>query len=248
MKKRYQLILLNVLAFGLLGALLRFWLLHSGYDDRKLLVPFHPASVLCWLVTLCAVAVLVYLTIRIHPLNRYARVFPASIPAAVGCLLAAVGIGVRCAGLLRTSCDFLGYGAFGTGMLSIAALCWCAYCRFRGKCPGCYPMGIVTIYFMLLLIHLYRTWLTKSQPEEYIFSLALHVLLMLTSYHRASLDGGGKNLRLYLRYAMVTLFFACTALPGSQERFFTVTIALYLAAELFCLRLPAGKKPQKEGT
>ncbi len=242
MKKRRYLTFWTALAFGSLGALLRLWLLHAGYDQRGLLVAWHPAALLCWITAAVAAGFLLYLTARVRPMGKYSKTFPASPIAAGGCAVAAVGIAIHAISALRAASGFVSYACFAAGIAGGAAMGYAAYCRFLGKRPGCYPAGIVTVYFMLLLVSRYRGWMAQSQPQEYVFSLLLHVCLMLSFFHRAELDGNGVHFRAYLRYTLASFLFGCISLPGSGDWLFILPMLLYLAAELISFRLPKRKK------
>ncbi len=246
MKKRYELTVLATLAMGVLAALLRFLLLSVGYDERHLLIPHHPASILCWLVTAVAVGLILFLTARTQPMAQYGKTFPPSIFPMLGGCFAMAGMIIRAISEYRATSGILAFACLLSGILSALALLFAAYRRFTGKRPSCYCMAAVAIYCMLLLVSGYRNWMAQSQPEEYLLALLFHICLMLSSFHRAVLDNGGKDLRTYLRYALLALFFGIGALPGNRNWLYTASLVLYLAAELIFLRLPKRKKAVRQ--
>lgn len=246
MKKRYQLTVLATLAMGVLAALLRFLLLTVGYDERHLLVSNHPASILCWLVTAAAVVLIFFLTARTNPITHYGKTFPPSIFPMLGGCFAMAGMIIRAVSEFRATSGILAYACLFSGILGALALLYASYCRFTGKRPSCYCMAAASIFFMLLLVSGYRSWMAQSQPEEYLLALLFHICLMLSTFHRAVLDNGGKGLRTYLRYALLALFFGIGALPGNRNWLYTASLVLYLAAELIFLRLPMRKKAVRQ--
>lgn len=246
MKKRYELTILATLAMGVLAALLRFLLLSFGYDERHLLIPHHPASILCWLVTAAAVGLILFLTARTNPMTQYGKTFPPSIYPMIGGCFAMAGMIIRAISEFRATSGILAFACLLSGILGALALLFASYCRFTGKRPSCYCMAAAAIYFMLLLVSGYRSWMAQSQPEEYLLALLFHICLMLSSFHRAVLDNGGKGLRKYLRYALLALFFGIGALPGNRNWLYTASLVLYLAAELIFLQLPKRKKALRQ--
>ena len=104
---------------GILGLLLEVWLLYFSRDDRGLIIPHHPASLLLWVLTLGVIAALFLLTRKVHPRVRsYVRTFPASRMGFAGAVAAAAGIVALVLPELLSSpdtltliCDILGLAA-----------------------------------------------------------------------------------------------------------------------------------------
>lgn len=246
MKKRYQLTVLATLAMGILAALLRYFLLGFGYDERHLLISHHPAAILCWLVTAAAVVLIFFLTARVQPMTQYGKVFPSSLYVMFGGCFAMAGMIIRAIAEFRATSGILAYACLLSGILGALALLFAAYCRFAGKRPSCYCMAAAAIYFMLLLVSGYRSWMAQSQPEEYLLALLFHICLMLSTFHRAVLDNGGKDMRTYLRFTLLAFFFGLGALPGNRNWLYTASLVLYLTVELISLRLPRRKKAVRQ--
>ena len=137
------------LCAGLLGLALRIWYLTTGADKAGLYRVGHPANVLTYLLV---AAVVLELFIGLRPLKRtpnYERMFPRSIPAALGSFIAAAGIlfsalqdrTVQSNPLLSVACLL-------SGLLAVGALLLAGLCRYRGRRPNHVFHGVVTVYLL----------------------------------------------------------------------------------------------------
>ena len=77
------------LGAGILGFGLRLWLLFTGTDQAGLMVMTHPAIPLLFILIAAAMAVFVFGIKSLPEAPEYDKLLPASIPACVGCCIAA---------------------------------------------------------------------------------------------------------------------------------------------------------------
>ena len=218
-----------VLAAGLFGAALR-WLLYALTTDAKNLIPLgNPLEILLWVVT-AAVAVLICL--RIIPLrnaendpDRFCR----NLPAALGSLAAALGIGVTAlqgqtnvTGTLSLVWTVLGFSA-------AAALAVVSYCRFRGREPFFGMHTLACIFFAMHLVISYRGWSSNPQLMDYVFSLFASLGMMLFAFYHSCLEAGMAKLRLLPLAGLLTAYCCLVALSGSSN------FLLYLGGALWSL-------------
>ena len=218
-----------VLAAGLFGAALR-WLLYALTTDSKNLIPLgNPLEILLWIVT-AAVAVLVCL--RIIPLRNaenHPDRFCRSLPAALGSLAAALGIGVttlqgqaNVTGTLSLVWTVLGFSA-------AAALAVVSYCRFRGREPFFGMHTLVCIFFAIHLVISYRGWSSNPQLMDYVFSLFASLGMMLFAFYHSCLEAGMAKLRLLPLAGLLTAYCCLVALSGTNN------FLLYLGGALWSL-------------
>ena len=91
---------------GLLGLVLRRWLVGADADGRGLVASGHPAEALIWLLTACIVIGLVLGTRNLIKGPKYSFNYPASVPGAIGAGLGAVAIFLQAVSALAGG-DFL---------------------------------------------------------------------------------------------------------------------------------------------
>lgn len=242
MKKNYKTMLLLTPILGTVGMLLRFWLLSTGYDEKGLLIAFHPASVCCWLLTFVMLGCMFLLTAGVKGMASHDRIFPASVPAAVFTALGAAGIGVNAISYWTIASNLLSRACCLLGIAAALCMAFAAFCRYRGKQPGFLPMTAVTVYFMLLLVCRYRIWMAEPQLDAYCFELLFTAGMMLTCFYHAALDDGAGNLGHFIRFGLATVFFAFLAIPGNENWFFIGSTGAFVLVELFTVRLPKRKR------
>ena len=221
-----------VLAAGVIGIALRFWLLSTGIDDKGLLVTGHPAGILLWLLTAITAVLVILGCLPLAEANKYAFNFPPSLVGAVGDGLLALGILVSSILSLMNASDPLSTITAIAGFLSVIPLAFCAFCRFKGIKPALLFHGFVCIFWVLQLICLYRVWSPEPQLQHYIFQLFANVFMMLSLYQRTAFDVGFGNRRAHAITHLATTFFCCLSLIGSQDWFLYVTCALWAIADL----------------
>jgi len=216
------------LGLGGIGLAVRSWLYSSALDSTGLFVPSHPANILTWVVTFAAMVVLILCLRFSMPGGEYLKLFPKSIVATSGCFIGAVGIAAS--GILELmalpKADYTAIATLVAGILGSASLVYLGLCRFWDMRPSVLFRSLVCVYFMLHLISQYRSWSAETQLQEFFFQLRASVLLMLASYHRATLEDGKRPLRRYLIFHQLALFFCCMAMVG-QNRLFYLTMGAW---------------------
>ena len=216
------------LGAGAVGCLLRFWLFRTGIDERGLLPQNHIVITLVMILT--AVFLLgSFLWLRI-PLRKvaYQKLFPASSLAAGGCWLAAFGIALADISELDGTFDRFTVISLVISFAAIAALVFLGLRRWQGQRPHPVLHGIVTVYLMLHLVYQYRPWSTETQLQVYFFPLMASVFLMLSTYHRATVDAGFGKLSSHLFFHYGALFF-CLSAAGTQQPTFHLAMVMWLA-------------------
>lgn len=133
MKKYLRYADFMILLLGIGGLLLRLVHMLGGTDGRDLYPADHPAWIGLWVLTALVAVGIFLLTRHAEPAAEYQRNYTASIPGAIGCALAAVGVAKATIGSYGTEaldlvCTLLGIGA-------AAGLVQAALARFRGQKP-----------------------------------------------------------------------------------------------------------------
>lgn len=221
-------ILPGCIAAGFAGYLLQLWLALTGIDEKGLLIAEHPANAMVFILT-GIVLVGLFLWLR-RPLRKlsYAKLFPASLPAAAGCWIAAVGIALTIFHEPTGPLDRFALVSLLTGVAAIAALVFLGLRRWQGQRPHPALHSVVTLYLVLHLVSQYRFWSAETQLQVYFFPLMASVFLMLSTYHRATVDAGFGSLSTYLFFHYGALFLSLTAVCGQSPSFY-MTMSLWLA-------------------
>lgn len=223
------------LAAGVLGLLLRIWLYATGTDKSGLLVGGHPADLFIWL--LCA-GVMVYLWFASKPLvaaPKFEFNYPASLSGAVGCGVGALGIGCNSVTELLHYADNLTLIASILGLLASAALIILALQRYRGVQPNILLHTAVCVYFMVLLVSLYRHWSSDPQLQDYCFQLLATVCLMLSAYYRAAFDVDLGRRRPLVVFHLAAVFFCCLSITDKSIVFFYLPVGIWAFTDLCSL-------------
>lgn len=233
---------LLTLGAGVLGMLLMLLLRAGGTDEKGLYPTAHPAWVLLWILT-PVVLVLIWLLTRTAGSSRsYRGNFPASIPAAAGCLIAA-------AGLLICGIQTLDGGKpihilCGTlGILSAIALLGAAWCRFRGrKCP-LMPHALPCFFFAAQLFVLGQ--LLGAEPEacRYLFRFLAALAMLPACYWLWGFDVSMGNRQKCLFWCLAAGYLNLVAAGGAEQWLLHICMAVWLLSAVPALRyLP--KKPR----
>lgn len=220
---------------GALGFLLRLWLFVTGVDHKGLLRADHPANSLVFLLT---AAVLLGLYLCLRPLTgipTYKRLFKRSPLSAAGCWVAAAGILIADFFEIFSVRDNISLLSFVLGALAAASLVLLGIFRLRGARPKVYLHGCVTAYLMIHLVSQYRNWSAEPQLQAYGFQLFASVFLMLSAYHRTTLDARCGSRRWYVFFNYGALFFCLLALYDSQWPFY-LSMVIWTATDLCSLK------------
>lgn len=224
------------LTAGVLGFILRAWLLTSGVDSKGLLRANHPANALLFILTAAVLAVLFVCMRHLTGTLPYKKIFKRSVPAAAGCAVAALGIAITVFSELSRQHDRVTVIACVLGVLAAASLVILAVCRLRSVRPSLLLHGCVTVYLMIHLVSQYRIWSAEPELQEYCFQLLASVFLMLSTYHRATLDAHSGSRRQFVFFNYGALFFSCLAVYSESWLF-------YFAMAVYCATCQCSLKP-----
>lgn len=217
---------LFTLIAGVIGFGLRLWLFLTGEDQRGLLPADHIAGILAFVLTAIVMVVLALCVRTLAPMPKYSKLFPAWIPAGIGCVAAAAGILYVDIRDLIAQPDAITIITLVLGLVASAALLILGFCRWKGNHPSFWLQAAVTVYFMLHLVSQYRLWSSEPQLQVYFFPLMASVFLMMTAYHGAVLDAEKKgSRRWYVFCNQAALFFCCLSLQGSSWPFYLAMAA-----------------------
>lgn len=211
---------LLALIAGVLGALMRLWLFATGVDSKGLLLQQHPANILVFILT-ALVLLGFYLCLRsLTSIPSYKKLFQRSPIAAIGCIAAALGILITDFYELSVQLDSITLLSCILGLFAATSLILIGICRLRGIRPRTFLHSCVTVYLIVHLISQYRIWSAEPQLQEYCFALFASVFLMLSTYHRTTLDECNDNHKWYLFFNYGAVFFCFLALPGENWLFY----------------------------
>ena len=233
-----KLLLPVTLLLGLAGLLLRFWLYESGVEASGLLDSNHPANILSYALIFLTLGYLIVMSFQ-YPKTGSGKV-PGSNIAALGCLVASVGLLItnvfdlaQSNDTISSICAILGL-ATGFGMLYLGIQ------RKNGQPGSMIVFTLVIFYFMTHLVGQYRFWSAEPQLQHYLFPLLSSVCLMLFAYHRAALDVTGQAFRRYIVFNQAALFFCCMSL-NTDSWLFHASMALWVATDL---HIPQKNQPK----
>lgn len=222
------------LSGGILGLVLRLWLLGSR-DTERLLPSNHPAF---WLMNLLAAGVVAALILLLRSpgkTGKYYDNFPKSTLGGTGAILAAVSLFGGLLGELISRPDSMTFLCDLFGLLAVFSLAFTGYCRLIRKRPNFLFHTILCIFFTLRLICQYRSWSGNPQPATYVWELLAIVCLMLSAYHRAAFDLNSGKRRPLAFYSLCALFFSTISLAGSGSKLFYLSAILWLLPNLCAL-------------
>ena len=213
------------------AALLILRLCHlNTANEAGLLASGHFAGIAAGVLTLLIPAVLLWRSL-VFPKEAECR-FPASVTAALGYGIAALGTVYTAISLLLSNPDNLLMIAGFAGIVAAVALGLIASLRLQGSKANVLCYAAVCLFFMLLVICQYRMWSSESQPQLYGCALLATVCLMISTYHRACFDGHMGQLRMFTLFRTAAIFFCLGAIPGSDFWILYLTGAVLSAADL----------------
>lgn len=233
---------------GVVGLLLRIWLLASGIDEKGLLQEGHPAEILLWLLSAAVIGLLFWQTQMLTSAPKYSFNYPASLPGAIGAVCGAAGFLVSSFRALAHGGDLLLMIASVLGILSSAAIAFVGFCRYKGQPVSVIFHGLACIYLMLQLICLYRQWCADPQLQDYCFQLLAVVCLALSLFHRSGFDAGMGQRRPLALSHLAAVYFCLLAIPGSGNTLFFAGSSLWMLTDLCNLTpMVRRRRPRSEG-
>lgn len=204
------------LIFGGVGATIR-WLLYALTTDEKNLIPLcHPLEILLWIVSAVTLVLILAAILPLRNAENNPNRFAPNLPAALGALAAAVGIGLT---VLLYPWDYSGTLGLIRRVLGIAAavsLLAVAFFRARGQEPFFALHAVVCVFFALHMVSCYRLWSGNPQLIDYIFSLFASIGLMLFAFYHGCLEAGMGKLRMLPITGLLTAYCCIVALSGTN--------------------------------
>ena len=225
------------LGAGLVGLGLRLWLQLTGIDFLGLYVDGHPATVLLFLLTAVTLPVLLLCALPLRGTLSYRKLFPSSLPNALGCIAAGAGIFISDLAELLQRTDMVTVVTFILGIPAAVGLFFCGFRRMQEKRAAFLWRCVIIAYFTLHLLSQYRRWSSEPQLMEYFFPLLASVSLMLVSYFRAVLEVEQKRRRWFVFFNQAALFFCFLSVIGKGGLFY-LPMGIWVATELCSLKNP----------
>lgn len=221
------------LAAGVLGLGIGIWLFAGGVGSNGLVNTAHPANIILWLLSALTLIVLLLSALPLEDTPAYKQLFPASVWAMIGNLVAVAGIlATDIYEFVTTGLDPIALLSCLAGLVAAGCFCFLAYARKQGNRPHPVFHICITVYFMLHLISQYRTWSSETQLQIYAAPMLASVFLMLSAYYSAMLDAGLGKRRWYVFCNCCAQFFCCLALCNSNRVFYGC-LAVY-ASTAYC--------------
>lgn len=205
---------------GILGFGISLYIRLMGTDERGLLPNMHPMLIILLILTAIVMGLLFLGTRNLTDNLSYKKLFPPSIPALAGCILAGIGTAVHSILTLLDPLSVIGIVSGIFGCLSAVILVFVGLFRSKALRPHYLFHSILTIALVLQLISGYQYWNTVPQIQEFLFPLAASVFLMLAAYHRTALDGDCGSRKNFVFFSLGAGFFCCLAIPGEHWPFY----------------------------
>ncbi len=238
----------NVIALGsgVVGMALSAWLFSAGTDEKGLYPAKHPAWILLGILT-AAVVILFWLLSRQTGTNRsYRQNFPASLPAACGFVMAAIGLLSSGFSALESG-KFLRMVAGALGILGSLPLFWAAFCRWKGqRCK--LPVHILPCFFFALqLFVLGQTFGSEPEMYRYLYRFWALVSLVPACYWLWSFDVNLGRRPDCIFWCLVAGYCNLIAIIGSGHALLHLGMAVWMLTALPKLQyLPKQPKPAAE--
>ena len=212
------------------GFFLRFFLLKNGFDEKGLLVKFHPLAICFWIlaaVVAGAAALCAGHGFKESPSEQ------GRISAAVGSAAMSLGIALSLPQLMNNG-GILHFAAMLGILAALSLMAAAAVQLLRKKTTFLFHVA-AAIFFAVFVIGNYQFWRSETQLELSVLPMAAAILLMLWAYHRAALDAGESSGKPQMLLAVFTAFCSLSAVPGSGIPLFYLGGAVWAIMGLFSL-------------
>ena len=231
----------GTMAAGLLSLGLNRYMLTKLIDDKGLLVAGSFAQTMVWVVAAAFAAGLLLMLRTIGGDGTYEDNFPPCYLSGSLLIAAGLALGWAVPGLALDAPTPMAQGAaLAIGMITAQAakfLPWLAAAsmvvlgglRMMGKRPWPVLSGIITLFYMLMLVTNYRLWSADPQLHTYAWQLMAEVLLMLCAFHRTCCDANVIQRRKLLATGLGAAFCCMAALSGDFQRGFFLASGLWAA-------------------
>ncbi len=222
----------SVPALGIVGLLLRLWLLLGGRDESGMLKAGHPGGVLCLILSVLVVAWIFWATRPMKEATNYRFNFPASIPGGIGMACGALAIAISSVSAMVAEAQELDLICAIAGAVAAVLVGYCAWCRFQGHRPNPLALTLVSVYLMLRLISYYRHWSSDPFLEDYCYQLLASVCLMLAVFNRACFCARIGKRHSYAFFALCAVYFSYLSLTGLEDILFYMPMSIWMIADL----------------
>lgn len=234
-------------ALGAVGMVLRQLLYAFCLDEKFLLPQNHPIEILLWAVTVAALGYIGVSAWKLDGSNRYADNFSPSSKAALGHILAAVGILLTAVLNEPRMANNLGVIWKILGLLSGPCLMAAAFSRMQGKRPFFLLHMIPCLFLVFHIINHYQLWSGDPQLQDYIFALFGTMALMFFSFYMAAFDVGSGRRRMHLFMGLAAVYLCMVSLPQTEYLYLYVGGILWVLSDLCTLTpKPRARQPKKE--
>lgn len=227
-----------VIAAAAVGLSLRLWLLLVGPDEKGL----YPAGHISWILLLvltAIVAVSLFLLAVYAGHNRsYHSNFPASVPAAVGCVIGAVCIAWSAIGNLMQREGLLHTLYGGAGIAAAAALLYWGWCRWKNLRPKGIAFGILCLFFGVRIFLLGRTWGDDPELLRFFFGFLATVCAMLASYQLWGFAVNLGNRSAGVLFGLLSVYLCCCAIGENTDPILYAGLAVWMMTNLCSLKCP----------
>lgn len=235
-----------VLGAGALGMLLMLWLYSAGTDERGLYPANHPGWVLLWILTGLVVAFMWLLSRQAGLGRNYRQNFPASFPAALGCLAGGVGLlsgGIHVMaeeGVLQLLTGLCGIG----GGLSLFL---CGFCRYQGLKSRLPVHMMPCLFFALHMFVLGQEFGAEPELCRYLYRFFASAALVPACYWLWSFDVNLGRRPLCLFWCLIACYCSLVAVAGADQWLLYGGMAIWMLTALPTLRyLPKTTRPKPQ--
>lgn len=230
-----------VLLTGVAGFFLRLRMLGSG-PDAEGLYPAMPGLWLgLWITALVTVIAVLLLARRLHVPGSFAENYPASISNAIGCVLAAIGMGSYALPLLGGSTELLTTLTGVTGVVAAVTMLAAAYARFRGTAPHFLCHGAVCLFLGVLIFHSCKQWSNESQLGVFLYPFLAQICIMLAAYQHMRFDVELGDRKKSVFWSLTGAYFCIASVADRKDMLFYGCVAVWLLTDLCSLQIL--KKP-----
>ena len=224
------------LGAGIPALLFRIWLFATGVDAKGLVVTSHPANALSYIMIALGFGALLWTVYPYHEKIRGSRLFQPSIPACVGCGVAALGIVYTAVSEFLQNPGGIGGISCVLGIFAAMGILLAGILRLKRRCQYLLH-AVLTAYLILHILNQYRVWNSEPQLQNYFPQLLAAVFLMVTAYYRTALDIGTSDLRSFLFFNYGAMLFCCISIKGEAPVFY-LAMAMWAATADCSIRQP----------
>ena len=236
-----------VLICAVLGILLQLWIVLGGTDDRGLYPTGHPGWILSWILSAGVLVFLWLLTRRVGHNRSYAANFPASIPAALGCAVAAIAIGYTGWQQLTSNVLLLDRLTGILGLAGAAALLLAAFCRLKGSQPAFYCYLLPCAFFALNVFLLGRELGGEPEAIRYLFRFLAALSLIPACYQLWGFCVGAGDRQSCLFWCLLSGYLCMLSAPMGRGGALYLILGVWMLTNPCALKyLPRRAHPQAE--